>query len=175
MGRQWGGIALSGIAITCRLFRAPQVWSGLMGCIFAVFAYILLSSPGLCGSGRLGTFITWSIYSPESPSSSWCFECIQRSLMVSLIVELFFYASHVSMKRPILQTPSDYYRFVWWPVLGLTRQLLCCRGKCPLPLSRWISGTHPCGVQQAAGHHSLTLCKVNCALDVHAFLDHASS
>ncbi|KAK8037682.1 hypothetical protein PG991_001028 [Apiospora marii] len=125
----WTGTAVSGFVLACRLFarfKGPRrlYWDDA----FAAFAFTLVlitAAVWQWGAGKIYHVLNVQAgvetYDPEN-FLPW----MRQWLLASLIAELFFYTSLVSIKLAFLfffrrlGASIQYFRWIWWPVLGIT-------------------------------------------------------
>ncbi|KAI1451394.1 hypothetical protein F4805DRAFT_473809 [Annulohypoxylon moriforme] len=176
LGTIWAGVAISGIVLACRLysrFRGPRrlFWDDP----FAIFAFILILVTGALWQWRAKDMYLFNhIQAGIAPYESDFFLIMKNWLATSLIVEIFFYTSLISIKLSFLfffwrlGNGVNYFKYLWWPVLFLSLSSYfaaigdinypCLVGSVDFIISE-------CAKSERKNASSIAL-KVNCALDV---------
>ncbi|KAI0543429.1 hypothetical protein F4679DRAFT_568787 [Xylaria curta] len=128
LGAIWTGVAVSGLVLACRLYsryRGPRrlFWDD----IFAVSSFSLVLITGaLWQWAARDMYYVINVQAGLATFEADFYERVKRWLLVSLIVELFFYTSLVLVKFAFLfffrrlGNGIDYFRYVWWPVAALS-------------------------------------------------------
>ncbi|KAI5861436.1 hypothetical protein GGS23DRAFT_576801 [Durotheca rogersii] len=176
LGAIWGGVAMSGLALACRLysrFKGPRrlFWDDA----FAIAAFVLVLITGALWQWEAREmYYVIDVQAGLANFEPDFFDRLKRWLVVSLVVELFFYTALILIKFAFLfffwRLGSDinYFRHVWWPVAFLSlASYLGSVGdvnyKCLLGPEETIMGQ--CTTLEEIDWTDMTL-KVNCALDV---------
>ncbi|KAK7972350.1 hypothetical protein PG988_006484 [Apiospora saccharicola] len=173
----WTGTAVSGIVLACRLFarfKGPRrlFWDDA----FATFAFVLvLITATVWQWGARKMYHVLNVQAGLEPYDPEKFlPWMEQWLLASLIAELFFYTSLVSIKLAFLfffrrlGASIQYFRWIWWPVFGITVgsyfgsvgnvDYKCLVGRPETVLQE-------CNTAQSVSWVIKTL-KANCALDV---------
>lgn len=172
----WAGVAISGLVLVCRLysrFRGPRrlFWDDA----FAILAFILVLVTGaLWQWAARDMYYVINVESGIEAFKPDFFERVERWLLVSLIVELCFYTSLISIKLSFLFffwrlcSVINYFKYIWWAVLFCSlASYLGSVGdvnyKCLVGPVDTILGE--CNAPELIDWTNMTL-KVNCAFDV---------
>jgi hypothetical protein len=142
---------------------------------FAIFGFILVAVVGaLWQYAARDMYYTLDVESGIEAFEADFFDRLHRWLMVSMIAELFFYTSLVSIKLSFLMffrrldTNVNYLKWLWWPTLFFTLATYFIsvgnqKYKCEIGSTETIIGE--CNSPDSISFIYVTL-RLNCAFDV---------